>query len=592
MSRLTGTDAYSLMEAYQAVYDSNLREQLEEEREVELVGIQIIENAAYVLFSQGYDVDDVISYFTEAENNTIVEDFVNFAEGNLIIESVAVSDEYIEEQFQQLDERLGGILSGAAKLVGKGATALGKSVTGLGNKATVVGRAQNIKNIRADKLAKWKQGSLATPMGPAAKPAGFLQKAGNFAKGVMTTAKNVAKKIPGAGLVSKVAKGPIGKVVGRAAPGVGAALYGMDAVDRAKKGDWGGAALSGVGAVASAVPGVGTLASLAPAGVQMATDAMGLTGDRSKRGPSTKTSPAGPPSLKGKQNYASSKGKYYSSSDQKTYGNYNDALAARRSRRGETAPSTPTTKATPSTPSPAAAAATPEVKATNTLAAKSTQPEVKPSTSPQLSPGGRKGNSDLAGKTFATGKTKGGTSYEVRTPTSAEMSASKSAGGGEEGVKAAAERSSNLMGGPEGPGKINSKQVNSALKAEKEREKNRVPRTTTPQTVSSSYEYDAFDIILEYLLENGHADTVTEAAYIMTEMDAETIVDIVETIAVGGIMGGGVKAPVRKPVVVGIKKPVSAPPRNEPLWDGPETPIRKPQPQRTPQAPPRNEPLW
>ena len=64
----------------------------------------MIENAAYVLFSQGYDVDDVISYFTEATTNTIIEDYLNFSEGNLIIESVAVSDAYIEEQFEILNE--------------------------------------------------------------------------------------------------------------------------------------------------------------------------------------------------------------------------------------------------------------------------------------------------------------------------------------------------------------------------------------------------------------------------------------------------------------------------------------------------------
>ena len=517
MSKITATEVRGIMEAYNAVYAPQ-----QEEQEVQELGLEIIENAAYVLFSQGYDVDDVISYFTEAENNTIVEDFVNFAEGNLIIESVAVSDEYIEEQFQQLDERLGGILSGAAKLVGKGATALGKAVTGLGNKATAVGRAQNIKNIRADKLAKWKQGSLATPMGPAAKPAGLLQKAGDFAKGVMTKAKDVVKKIPGAGLVSKVAKGPIGKVVGRAAPGVGAALYGMDAVDRAKKGDWGGAALSGVGAVASAVPGVGTLASLAPAGIQMATDAMGLTGDKSKKGPSAKTTPAGTPKPPKAGMVDTSKGqRYKSSSDTKHYKNYNDALAARRSRRGETAPAAPTVKAAPSTSAP-------EVKATNTLAAKSTQPAVKPSTSPQLSPGGRRGNSDLAGKTFATGKTKGGTPYEMRTPTSAEMAASKAKGGGEEGVKAAVQRSGQLMGGQEGPGKIDTQSVQADLKAQQERDKNKSPKTTAPQPVNASYEYDAYDLVLEYLFSQGHVGTLDEAHYVMLEMEPEVIQDIVE----------------------------------------------------------------
>jgi hypothetical protein len=43
--------------------------------------------------------------------------------------------------------------------------------------------------------------------------------------------------------------------------------------------------------------------------------------------------------------------------------------------------------------------------------------------------------------------------------------------------------------------------------------------------------YDAYDLVLEYLLSQGHAETVAEAQYLMTEMDAEMIGDIVEGIA-------------------------------------------------------------
>jgi hypothetical protein len=40
--------------------------------------------------------------------------------------------------------------------------------------------------------------------------------------------------------------------------------------------------------------------------------------------------------------------------------------------------------------------------------------------------------------------------------------------------------------------------------------------------------YDAYDVVLEYLLSNGHVDTLDEALYVMMEMDAETIGTIVE----------------------------------------------------------------
>jgi hypothetical protein len=50
-----------------------------------------------------------------------------------------------------------------------------------------------------------------------------------------------------------------------------------------------------------------------------------------------------------------------------------------------------------------------------------------------------------------------------------------------------------------------------------------------PSIMKNSFEYDAYDLVLEYLLSQGHAETVAEAQYLMTEMDAEMIGDIVET---------------------------------------------------------------
>jgi len=73
MSNLT---VNGLMEAYAAVYDTDLREQLEEKKEEEIevqeVGFQIIENAANVLFSQGYDVNDLCDYFAEASTVILI----------------------------------------------------------------------------------------------------------------------------------------------------------------------------------------------------------------------------------------------------------------------------------------------------------------------------------------------------------------------------------------------------------------------------------------------------------------------------------------------------------------------------------------
>jgi hypothetical protein len=48
-------------------------------------------------------------------------------------------------------------------------------------------------------------------------------------------------------------------------------------------------------------------------------------------------------------------------------------------------------------------------------------------------------------------------------------------------------------------------------------------------TIPESNEYTPYDIIMDYLFENGHVDTIEEAHYVMIEMDNETIADIIES---------------------------------------------------------------
>lgn len=48
-------------------------------------------------------------------------------------------------------------------------------------------------------------------------------------------------------------------------------------------------------------------------------------------------------------------------------------------------------------------------------------------------------------------------------------------------------------------------------------------------SLMQSFEYDdLYDLVIEYLIDDGHADTLDEAAYIISEMEAATIADIVE----------------------------------------------------------------
>jgi len=73
--------------------------------------------------------------------------------------------------------------------------------------------------------------------------------------------------------------------------------------------------------------------------------------------------------------------------------------------------------------------------------------------------------------------------------------------------------------------KIDTKDADNALKAEVERQKERLKQQNkTPVTTKESYE--PYDVILNYLLSEGHADTLDEANYIMLEMD-ETAIGII-----------------------------------------------------------------
>jgi len=173
---------------------------------------------------------------------------------------------------------------------------------------------------------------------------------------------------------------------------------------------------------------------------------------------------------------AASVGKYYSSSDGKTYANYNDAKAARDSRLKDLAATQAAAKVKPPATTPAKPpATTPKVLPTKPAAATPAKP--------------------------AMGTTAGGTKFERRAATSAELKAAQDA-------RAAAKAAGNTKGAEEAA-------VKAGVAAGK-------------STLKQSFEYDAYDLVLEYLLSQGHAETVAEAQYLMTEMDAEMIGDIVE----------------------------------------------------------------
>lgn len=513
MSRITKTDAFGLMEAYNSIYTPT-----EEQIEIEELGISIIENAANVLFSQGYDVNDLCDYFEEASTEVISEDYLNFAEGQTYIsESFIVSDNYVQEQFNLLNTIIlekqntpSFLTSQRQKLAAQRAANPPKpKSTPVPSPASTtnpkVTSSTNPKVTSSSNRVTSNYSVPASQMGPKLPPKpGILQRAGNFAKGLMSKAKDVVKKIPGAGTAAKIAKSPIGKFAGkvgsRVLPGVGVVAYGADAANRFKKGDWGGGLLSTAGAVTSAIPGAGLVAGLAPAGIQMATDALGLTGDKSRKG----NAPTGSPKPTKYGMVDTSKGmRYKSSSDNKHYKNYNDALAARNSRLG--------VKATPTAvPAPATS---PKPVATTPAPAKPAKPATtpaKPAATPAKPDYGTwaKKYPDLAAKVKP-----GQAGYD-------EISATRTKPGPNE-----KQDQTPTQGSP--TAKIDTKSIEADLKRDQERQQKKLEQQNkTPVTAKESYE--PYDVVLNYLLSEGHADTLEEANYIMLEMDENAICTIVE----------------------------------------------------------------
>lgn len=527
MSNLTANDVNGLMEAYDAVYNPDLREELEEEKEIKDLSFQLIEDTSHLLFSQGYGVQDVLDYFNDASSEIISEDYRSICDGSLIVESVSTSDEYIQEQFDYLGQLVldicsesrdldEGILDSAMKFAGRVLSKPARVEAGkrLAQSANPARTAKAYERLASQKLSK---AGFAKPAAGAFKNTADAARAAAMAKpaGKLTSIAQGAKNFLGkAGGVLKGAA----KLGGKALPVAGAALYGMDAADRFKKGDWGGGLLSTAGAVTSMVPGAGLVAGLAPAGIQMATDAMGLTGDKSRKGGAPKA-PGKPPSLKAKQDYAASKGKYYSSSDQKTYGNYNDAVAARNSRRGvkpssptaaKPAPTAPTTSPAPSGRSGAPSTTT-AAKPAPKAPSKPTSTATKDTPMQQWA----KANPSLASKVKV-----GQSGYD-------EISQMRDKPGPNE------KQDQTPTQGPNTTPKQDADFAKQAAQATAEFQKKEQEKLKQQQRqpVNASYEYDAFDLVLEYLTSEGHVDTLDEALYVMMEMDAETIQNICEAAA-------------------------------------------------------------
>ena len=74
---------------------------------------------------------------------------------------------------------------------------------------------------------------------------------------------------------------------------------------------------------------------------------------------------------------------------------------------------------------------------------------------------------------------------------------------------------------------INTNSIEADIKAEQERTKKRMEQQKS-STTTTKESYEPYDIVLDYLIDCGHADSLEEAHYIMLEMDESAVGVIME----------------------------------------------------------------
>jgi len=378
----------------------------------------IFYNISYSMVSEGYSANGILDFLSKASEQDILEKYYDCT-----ISEGLVSEEYIVEQIQIIDEGIGSLFKVLGKGIGMGAKALAKGT----------GRTLSVATQRA--------------VGPGARKA---------IKGAVTKVKDIAKG-------AKAALPKIGKVAA-----VGAGVAGAGALGGAV-----GAKMAGAGGGQGPSP---TLAKVTNASNADFTKGSVLAklGGREGRIKDGEFRTMGW-SQQSKDRYSKAKG------------------AA-------------TPPPAPKLPAPAGGGG-----GGGASSSAKTKAPAKP-----------------AAKGPAIGTTKDGTKFERRTPTSKELAASKAAGGGEEGVKAAVAAGKPTTG-PEATDAQKSQAgadvtaYQAKQKADFEKKQKEVAASTQKES------YDTYDLVLEYLLNTGHADTIAEAEYVMSTLDSEMIDSIVES---------------------------------------------------------------
>jgi hypothetical protein len=402
----------------------------------------IISTISLSMVYEGYSANGIISFLANSPNEDIIEKYLNFDE-NVITESV-ISEDYIVEQLDQLNEFVGAAL----RILGAG--------------------------LKAAKYAKGVKG-----IAPVARLAsGF--------KGAGTAAERVAKQ----GLKqSSVVRSTISKGVQKVkdiAKGAKTALTSPTA----KK--------IGLGAL-----GAGALVGLPYAGAKLAGAGSGGQGPSPTGGKATNVSNADFTKGSALAKLGGREGRI-KDGEFRTMGWSQQSKDSYNKAKGS------------ATPPPAPKLPAPTSSGGGSGSGGGSKPVAKPATKPTPA---KLGNTSFERRTPNRAEFKGAQEYKASNPNAKP----------EDVLKAAQEAGKRQKSVDTDVAKFNKPEelnkpapAGSALAAEQERRKAQAAATQKES-------YDAYDLVLEYLFDYGHANTIEEAEYIMTELDESFIQSLVET---------------------------------------------------------------
>lgn len=431
----------------------------------------ILSTISVSMVYEGYSAEAIIGFLSNSSEETIIEKYLSFDE-NILTEN-AISEEYIVEQLELFDA---AIIEGWREKVLGGAAKLFSRIT---SKPARVKVANIIQNSKRPEVARRRIQNLAQGEARKGNVGGYTKTSSPVDGGKPMTGKQSAE------LLSKAKLSQATQKVKDIAKGAKAALTGPTA----KKVALGAAGLGAAG-LAGGIGGY--------VGAKMAGGGKEGTQGTGKPTPSgTPSGTKGDDFLKG-----SALAKLGGREGRIKDGEFRTMGWSPESRARYDAATKGSAKPTPSAPpAPAAPSSSGSGSSSSTKPAAPKKPEGGTAMQQWA-----KANPELAAKVK-----QGQSGYE-------EISAMRDKPGPSE-----KKDQTPTTGKPEA--KIDTSSVEADIKKEQERLKKKAEQTA----VTAKESYDAYDVILEYLIGTEQVDTLEEAHYVMMEMDAETVGDIIET---------------------------------------------------------------